>query len=288
MMIRHRILLPLFATVVLAFSACTEVGPLITFTDTTFKPDTTYVDMNLPTNVVKRVLIEEFTGVDCNNCPQGSETLKDVLAAHPDSVIALAIHNDNPLAKPFPGYEDFRTTEGIQISQKLGGSGAIPTAAIDRKFWPGPNRIAMIRSQWENSAKIQMQETPLVAIDLATDFNAATREVVVEVKMHFLVNVDSTVHLSLFIKEDSIVNPQKLQDLSVNYNYVHYHILRGMLTPVFGIQVHDTTEAGRVVIKYFKYTVPPGWREDHLKVVAAVHRIGSTDLVLQAREAKVK
>lgn len=272
----------------LPLSQCKEIGPGITLVDIKPLRDTTYIDTDLPNPQHRKVLFAEFTGVTCNNCPLGHKTSRDIHDAHPDSVILVAIHNDNPLAKPFTGYEDFRTAEGIAISQQVGASSAIPAASIDRRQFTGQSQIAVYRPFWADYVKQALPSPVPLNVDLSTSYNDASREVIISVKLHFLQNVDSTSNLSIYIVENDIISPQLLKDLSVDSNYVHNHVLRGMVTPAFGVATSPTTEEGRVVEKDIVYTLPDDWNADNCEVVAFVHYTGGSDRVLQANSAHVK
>lgn len=281
------------ASVSIFSSGCKEIGPLIDFTDNTGLIDTSYIDMALPLAATRKILFEEFSGVQCNNCPKGHQTTKDILADHPDTVIAVTIHNDNPLANPwdmnqFPDQVLFRIPEGILISQKLGGSVAMPSAAINRMLFPGEPREAVFRPFWVGYVDQNIGQTAPVNIELVSQYNAANRELLVTATLHYTQSVDSTNNLSIMIIESGIITPQLLIDLSIDTFYVHDHILRGMMTPAFGTLTHATTEQGRVVIKQFKTTLPDDWKEDNCHVVAAVHYIGGTNEVIQAEEIPVK
>lgn len=276
------------ALLVFVASSCTELGPPISFKDNSALLDTSYIDNNLPSNVYKKVVIEEFTGATCNNCPRGAETIKDILTKHPDSVFAIAIHNDNPLASPHAGAEDFRTAEGIQISQRLGGTAAIPSAGIDRHKFPNTTQLVVFRSRWEGSVQDQLEKAPAVDLQLEQDFNASTRELTVTATIHYLRDVDTTTHLSIAITEDDIIGPQTMPDLSVNQNYKHQHIFRTMLTPTFGLLTHPETVRGRVVIKSFRTTLPENWVAANCNAVGFVHHIGDSDEILQAEEIDIE
>lgn len=274
-------------------NGCKELGPLIDFTDNTGLIDTTYIDNNLPPVAYKKILFEEYTGVQCSNCPKGHQTTEDILADHGDSIIAVAIHNDNPLANPwdnakFPDQVLFRVAEGITISQKLGGSAAIPSATINRTLFAGEPREAVFRPFWVGYVNQALGGPSPLNIDLSGQYNDATRELLVTVKLHFTQDVDSTCNLSIMISESGIVSPQLLVDLSIDTFYVHDHIFRGMMTPAFGTLTNQTTELGRVVIKQFKTTLPDDWDEDNCHIIAAVHFIGGSNEVIQSEQIDVK
>lgn len=280
--------LAVFIFLAVIVSGCKEKGPLISFKDDKPLLDTTYIDNNLPVKDHRKVFIEEFTGVHCTNCPLGHETIQDILTNSPDSVVAVSMHNSNTLAEPFAGEEDFRIEEGIKISDKLGGTGAIPSASIDRNVFPGNILPAVFRPSWPGLTKQRLSVPSPVNIDITNVFDDVTRNLLTNVKLHYTRNVDSLNHLSIMITESGVISPQKMPDLSTNSTYVHNHLLRGMVTSTFGVKTHDTTEAGRVIERQYVFNIPAGWDADHCEVVAFVHFIGTTDEVLQAEIEPVK
>jgi len=42
--------------------------------------------------VLRHVLVEEFTGVQCVNCPQGSQLIENLINTHGERLIAVSIH----------------------------------------------------------------------------------------------------------------------------------------------------------------------------------------------------
>jgi outer membrane protein Omp28 len=282
-----------YLTIILLFSlsvfqGCHEIGPQISFKDTEILIDTTYLDLLLPPVQHKNVLIEEFTGVNCTNCPKGADKTHDIYVKHKDSIVLVAIHNSNPLAKPFDGYEDFRTTEGIQISDKLGGTGAIPSAAIDRVVFPGETQEAVFLPFWEGYTKAMLKQTVKVNIALESEYDDVTRELKVTISLHYLTDVDSLNHISIMITESDIKSPQKMPDLTVDTNYIHKHILRGMITSVFGNITNEITEKGRVIKRQYKYKLAENWKADNCSIVTFVHYVGNSNTVLQSKYIPIK
>jgi len=281
-------MLTLACCVVLLLNACHEIGPAIDFGDTSNLLDTTYVQSVIPQADHKVVLFEEFTGVHCVNCPIGHQLTLDLVANHPDSIVAVAIHNSNPQAEPFTGEPDFRTSEGIQISDNLGGTMAIPSASIDRFDFDADNQIAEYTPFWENRAKTRLKLIPPLNIHLTDTYDAASRELKVSATIVYTQSQNETNHLSLMIIESNIVSPQKLPDNSVDTFYVHNHVLRGMLTPVNGVLLNAPKVPGRVFIKDFVFTLPADWDQTHCDIVGFVHEIGNNKKVLQAAEIAIQ
>jgi Outer membrane protein Omp28 len=277
------LLISIFLLSIIIMHGCYEIGPQVSFKDAEVLIDTTYIDLLLPPVQHKNVIIEEFTGVNCTNCPQGADKTHDIYVKHKDSIVLVAIHNSNPLAKPFDGYEDFRTTEGIQISDKLGGTGAIPSASIDRIVFPGETQEAVFLPFWEGYTKTRLKQPVRVNIELESDYDDANRELKVTAILHYLEDIDTLNHISIMITESDIKSPQKMPDLSVDTNYIHKHVLRGMITSVFGNATNETTEKGRVIVRQYKYKLAENWKADNCFIVAFVHFVGNSNEVLQSK-----
>ena len=65
-----------------------------------------YNDFDSYINPEKKILIEDFTGHKCQNCPDASKEIKAIQNLYPNQVIALAIHvssfaKPNPLGNPY-------------------------------------------------------------------------------------------------------------------------------------------------------------------------------------------
>ena len=48
-------------------------------------------------NPIKTILIEEFTGHKCSNCPNGTRIIENIIETYCDHVVVLACHPDESL-----------------------------------------------------------------------------------------------------------------------------------------------------------------------------------------------
>jgi hypothetical protein len=244
--------------------------------------DTSY-DAPAPAPQHRVVLVEEFTGVHCSNCPPGHAALLALLAAHPDSVLGVSIHNNHPLAEPFdPPAEDFRTPEGIAISQSVLVSG-IPTGVVDRKDFDSDGTPTEGWPFWDAKVKQQLLQAPPVNVDVTvSSYTPATRELIVKVKLHYTSDVTADQSISVMITESDIVNPQVWPDLTVDEDYIHNHILRDMLTPSGGDPIDTPTPTNRVIEREFYLVLGEHWNPANCEVIAFVHERAGFREVIQA------
>ena len=90
----------------------------------------------------RNVLIEDFTGHRCKNCPKASKKIEELVTAFgSDRIIGLAIHagpgNFTSTNADYP--TDFTTLEGKQI-QNFFGTNALPVGMVNREgYTPSGN-----------------------------------------------------------------------------------------------------------------------------------------------------
>src|SRR5690606_11921770 len=83
----------------------------------------------------KKVILEEFTGINCVYCPQGHAIAKQIQDNNPGNVFLINVHQGG-FATPSGNQPDFRTPFGNAIvnqSYICGGFG-YPTGTLNRNY----------------------------------------------------------------------------------------------------------------------------------------------------------
>ena len=133
---------------VISFNSCdkidTPIAAEILNTDNLFWDDSSHVESS-PT--MRKVLIEEFTGHTCSNCPQGAAQLQNLITTYGNQIVPMGIHSDATFCDPrinldgtpayFVGgvpafFTDFRTPDGDLYRTTFGVSG-IPKGLVSRR-----------------------------------------------------------------------------------------------------------------------------------------------------------
>src|SRR5690625_4110708 len=78
----------------------------------------------------KKVVLEEFTGINCVFCPDGHTRAQTIKDQNPDDVILVNVHV-GPFANPGSGQPDFRTSFGTALANQSGLTG-YPSGTINR------------------------------------------------------------------------------------------------------------------------------------------------------------
>lgn len=272
--------------IITAFSltSCKEEGPIIQLEEADIPlVDTTYVVDNVPQAEQKVVLMEEFTGVRCTNCPLGHTKVSELYAAHGERFIAIGVHS-NFLGVPYEGNEDFRTESANILNDALGPVNGKPSAFIDRKIFSGNQTRDIINPDlWTGFVAQELAVSTPLNIDLEiVDLNENERIVRYRTTLIYTENAQAH-NLGFAITENNLVAAQ-LNGGNIIEDYNHQHVLRTFLTPVIGTPLTQELEMGRVVIKEFEFEVPLEWNIDNLELIAFIR--ASNDEIVHAKMVK--
>ncbi|MBL0343368.1 MAG: Omp28-related outer membrane protein [Bacteroidetes bacterium] len=245
----------------------------------------TYAQTLVSTSVQPRnAVLEEFTGVNCVNCPDGHIRANALYNAFPGRVVIINIHSGS-FANPSAGQPDFRTPFGDPIDA-FAGVAAYPSGTMNRVVWAGaynippyfpqnpPNNLAIRRPGWWDTSYpnqgtgayiiLQGGNTP-VNIGSETLWNATTRELQVTVELYYTSTENQDNKLNVVLLESGVIGYQS----GGSANYTHNHILRHMLTGQWGDPIATTTQ-GALVTRTYTYTVPTNINIDNCDISAFV------------------
>ncbi|MCB0704690.1 MAG: Omp28-related outer membrane protein [Saprospiraceae bacterium] len=277
-----KFLIPLIA---LGFflGSCNEIPVVINpVMDGDPPPDTIVVD-----GQDRQVLIEEFTGVRCVQCPAGSAEIQDLLAIYGNRLIAISLHAGE-FSPPHPDSEfDFRTNEGDNIINYVGNPLGYPSAVIDRKLFPGEFDLQLGKSLWAGYIASETANPPKVRIGIAPEYNEGSGNLNVDVVIFVDEEVtDADIRLSVAITEDNIVDRQTTPE-GEDYEYVHKHVFRGMMTNWDGDALEGSLFQNQKIEKSFSMAIPSDWKPEDCHVIAYVHLAGTDKEVLQAAQVEM-
>jgi hypothetical protein len=286
-----------FAFALFAFftflSACDKIdAPYLdlkeTHVDTGQNNDTTY----------KRViLLEDFTGHKCVNCPEAAVLAKNLQLANPGRIVVVAIHEGFFATPDATGKytADYRCTEGNTLNSHYGII-SNPTGLVNRKTFGG--KIRLTADKWEAAITQELAMEPQAHIEIKNNYNVATRELSIQTRTTFLQNLGGNYNISLYITEDAIVSPQKNNNSSVGptpdiLDYAHSHVLRTAVNNVWGESLNGSPGVSKdqVFSKTHTITLSQLWNADACSVVAIITRTDVSEdkyQVLQAAEKHVK
>ena len=266
------------AFIIFGFVACDQIKP-------------PYEENNIqPTDTTtKTVLLEEYTGFRCGNCPAAAEISHQIKAKYGDKVVVMAIHVGS-LAMPTPQHKyDFRTTTGNELDDyfKIGWEIGTPNGLIDRIPYNGS--LVLGETTWEAALLARMKEKAKMTLKFENaNFNLSENTISTQLKIKFIEKGLANYNIAIYIVEDSVVNYQTDYRLSPPdiLDYVHNNTLRGAITSTWGVPISDTDiSAGTEITKDFSYSLPENidWRMNWVRLVAVITN-SETKEVLQVSE----
>ncbi len=240
----------------------------------------------------QKILLEEYTGFRCGNCPEAAEVASSLKNKYPNNVILMTVHAGG-YAKPTQSRPyDFRTPIGDELDNFFGCSKAgNPNGMINRIGFFDKTHI-LREGQWESTIRNLLGNKPKLDLKLFTSYNQTNRKITANVEIKFLETSSPKYHLCLYILEDSIVQYQRDDRKTPPdvENYVHNNILRGGITSTWGEQISPSPmQKNSVYQKRFEYVIPSDkdWRPEKLKIIAFVHFKDETFEILQVEESKL-
>jgi len=230
-----------------------------------------WFDGNGVSDHTQRAIIEKYTGVRCVNCPNADVAIAAATAQYGDKLIALAIHDSSSFTRPIGDTPRLSTEDGNAWSTFFGvrAAGEYPTALINRTLngtaWDLFTPTSGINSRVDNI----INQTPDVAINADAINNDGT--ISISVNLEFLQSVSNPLTLTLLIMEDGLVVTQRQSDGSDDENYVHNHVLRDVITDIWGADIDCTGNSGEKRVALFTYTPASSeWNLANCHIVAMV------------------
>jgi len=201
----------------------------------------------------KNVVLEEFTGIHCQYCPEGHAIAQSLQDDNPGNVVLVNIHQGS-FATPSGSEPDFRTPFGDAIANQTGLTG-YPSGTVNRHVFPDIiSTTAMGRGSWTTAAGQILEEDSPVNVGASASYDAGTRELTVNVELYYTSDSpESSNFIQVALLQSGILGPQT--GGGMGNNYVHNHMLRFLITDQWGDEI-TTTAQGSFVEKTYTYTVP--------------------------------
>lgn len=202
----------------------------------------------------KSVLIEEYTGTHCPNCPDGHMMAAALMRAHHGEVFSVAIHA-GPFAIPSRYEPNYITVEGTVIHDSFPING-YPCGVVNRR--DVGNGLVQSRSNWGSSARVITKEQSPVNLYLSAAYNADDRELKVDVEGYFTADMKEP-KLTVMLLQNNILGPQSGGMLGVEYP--HRHMLRDVLTDRVMGDLIEQNKKGEYFSRSISYILPDAIEE---------------------------
>lgn len=242
--------------------------------------------------LTQNVLIEDYTGQYCGNCPRAAHMADSMRQKYPGRVIVTEVHVTDYFAAPrLPHFPiDFRVPDLTQPLPNTLVSSAItqafdldnrglPQGAVNRSpFTAANNDPVATFSLWPGVVTTQLALAPTVELRTTLLYNRTTRLLRLKAATKYLTSMTGrNMRLGITVVEDSLMGAQKDYSLNrvanpdqITDNYEHHNVMRAALAGTFGTLQIAGPAAGQQFSNYLGYTLPAAWNDRHCSVIVYV------------------
>ncbi len=214
---------------------------------------------NANTNTLKNVLLEDYTGHRCVNCPAAGTLAKQLEDNNPGRVFVASIH-----ASPSSGFQapvppefvmDFRTEAGTAYTTEMLGTfpgnpiGCINRTEVNGMVWqPTPF--------WDANTTAELATTLDVNLQVQYSYHSATNGLFVHTETDFINSISGTYNLIIFLVRDDVVAPQELPS-GPDHHYHHHSVLSANINGTWGTQIVDgAADVSEPYYNHYSYELP--------------------------------
>lgn len=246
------------AAILVALASCDRVDEADRFTEAA------------EINTDRKVLVEEFTGQFCPNCPLGHKAIESILAQYGQHAVIVSIHAGE-MADADPTY-GLKTPEGDEYARRH-GIDYYPSAVVNRS-----GAVLSDRSTWQGAVFRAARQATSATISLQARLEDGN--IVIDSQLAAKKG-SATANYQLWVTENDI---QAWQLDGENYlmDYVHHHVYRASVNGVGGEPV-SIDEKGTALSH--SLALSDGWNKENLQIVAFLY---DNSGVLQAEVTNVE
>ncbi len=227
----------------------------------------------------RKVLVEDYTGHKCGNCPEAAIVLKNLETLYGSKVVAMAIHAGSfaNVNANFP--TSFTTTPGNDYNTFFSVSAqGNPNGMINRIGYSGGASVQVkYHTGWASEVAQQVVLPAKFQIKLKYSYNTGSLLLNTSVKIKSLANNTGIYKTVVLLTEDSIIAEQLDYSLPVgsqtNTNYEFDHVLRGAINSSWG-DVMFASGAGINIEDsktYSSYQIKSTFKPSHCSIIVYIY-----------------
>ncbi len=295
--VERLVLLPVF--VLLVFTSCDKIDEPVIIIDEQNITDGLLDDnfiMDSVTVTRKQVLLEDFTGHKCVNCPEAALAAQALAEELNHKLVIYSIHAGYYAEPDQTGdfTADYRCPEGNQLDAEFNVQ-ANPTGLINRVVYNGS--ILVGAGNWEAAVKDELEKVNSVDLKVRNIYYPDLNKTQISVFTRFHAPSTDKYMLVVYLVEGKIVSPQKNNNEGIGPTpvwllYEHHNILRTSINTTFGgpVTTDETVEVNKEYSNHFIVDLsqyPEDWIIGNCNLIAYVYN-DETKEILQVAELAIK
>ena len=215
-----------------------------------------YIEVE-PVEAQRKVLLEEFTGQNCLNCPDAHKIIEKLEEQYGEDLIVVSIHA-GPFGIPTPA--GLMQKEGDEYAKRWGIS-SYPAGIVDRN----PEVLAM--DAWAAAIRnaIEIPSTYEIELEATVSEDKSTIDISTTILTSSASSGDC---LQLWVTEDSIVGYQRDGNQRVP-DYIHNNVFRATVNSEWGEQINLTPNVYYTAENFVE--IDSEWNLDNVNIVGFVY-----------------
>ena len=240
----------------------------------------------------KTVLIEDFTGISCLNCPEGARVIENLKAIYgSDRIISIAAYTDEFDNLFSNSKYQLKTDDAQEMQEYIGELFSKPAASINRSFNPEESSLFYYFSnKWSETVIEELNLPSIINLTAELSFDKSDRTIQFETTFVPVEDIDGQLFITVLVAESGIIDPQ-LDQTGVVDDYEHNHVLREIITSPSGESIGTSFEKGGIYKNSHSFTLPPEdglWVAENCEIIAFISEATpNSKRVLQAISADV-
>ena len=230
-------------------------------------------------NTMRNVLLEDYTGHKCTNCPSANQTASNLEAAYPGRVLVATVHassTGNFQAVDAEHPLDFTTEAGDVYTTDIPGFFGNPSGTVNRRSLGVESSVWYFDFQWASEIESELNENNAVNIQVETNYYPETNGLFIHTATESLSALDENHRLVIYLLRKEVISPQSLNDGSVDEEYEHHEVLTANINGTWGTALRlDTMSTSDIALHHFSYALPdpitdPTYQVQNLKLLVYV------------------
>lgn len=302
-----KFIIPVFLTTAVAFIGCDKVDnpikPAVEL-DTTLFPglwsEYVYPVWTQNTNTQRNVMIEDYTGHRCPNCPAAAAMAKSIEDANPSQIYVVSIHasagglsdfqytygncGDTVLNPEWEFCEVLYCDEGVEYGTFFNGAGygftGNPSGNTNRKSFGG-SQLFYFWTEWDANTQAILNENDLkVNIQAQSNYYTETNGLFLHTEIEFLEDLNAGNYSTVvYVIEDELETWQDSMGVHLE-EYHHHNILRGCIDGLpWGRSLSGDFAAGAKHYFDYSYELPSIYTNNDLHLLIYVYDVDTYEVL---------
>lgn len=209
----------------------------------------------------QHVILEEFTGIKCGNCPAGHTEAANIQTANQGlvHVIALPPTNSSYTNPSGTAGTDFRRsfTDAFYTASYCSPANSnrfMPSAFVNRKLGADGN-ILQTRTNWAAMTTAALTETPDLNVAVKSIHDATANTLTVDVQVYYTSTVTNNNAIYVILTEDDLTSAyQSGSSATATSPYTYKHTFRENISAgQWGDAITGTTTQGSLFTKQYVF-----------------------------------